>query len=105
MLNKFLHKFIVMFFIVISLLTASCATKEVHFKNERLDGNELIKKEIRLIYFLGGLGADQVIKSSDICAKGVYSMENITSLSDAFIGLITAGLVTPRRIIFKCIKD
>lgn len=92
-------------FFLLIVMTTSCAQKTILFNSKAINEEQIETTSIETYYFFDGLGKDQIIRVSDICPKGIYSIENNKGFFDVVVGMITVGIVTPRTITFRCIKD
>jgi len=90
---------------VLTLLTLNgCATQSFLVNNER--GVDSFSEERRQNFFVSGLGQKKEIDATEICGDSdkILKVESRLTFLDAFLGVLTHGIYTPRTANVYCRK-
>lgn len=56
-------------------------------------------------FFLGGIGQEQILPTTEICRKGVSTVKVKYTFMDGVLSVITAGIYTPNTYEIYCNRD
>ena len=91
--------------VVISVFLISGCAKKVYVLKEGFNIENEQTKNIEVMYFYDGFGMSEEIKAYKLCPNGIGGVEYDKSLLDSLIAIITANIITPRRVTFYCIAE
>lgn len=92
--------------IIATLIMTGCATQTFQIDSSASSSASTPTKEVRQTFFISGLGQTQELNAATVCggADKISKVEAQSTLVDNLLGILTAGIYTPRTARVYCVK-